>query len=228
MLSDPMTRDAITLSLLTAFAAATMGLPPAIAIGYRLARSKSRGKWLAESIVHLPLVMPPVVTGYLLLLLLSPNGWIGRPIAWLFGAKIVFTSAAPAIAALVVSLPLSIRAMRLAFEGVDPRLEQAARSLGAGPLRVFFAISLPLARRGLITGWFTAFARSLGEFGATIMIAGNIPGRTQTIPLAIFSTVSSPGGMEHAWKLVAIALILSCIAMAVGEAIAARSTRYAT
>ena len=155
---------AVRLSLQVATCASLLGLPLAVAIGYRLARSPGRAKWLVEVIVNLPLVLPPVVVGYLLLIIFSPRGPLGSLLwAW-FGIKIVFTWWGAVLASVVVSFPLMVRAIRLAFQGIDPRLEMAARSLGAGPLRSFWTVSLPLARRGLIGGCVLGFARSLGEF----------------------------------------------------------------
>lgn len=208
---------ALQLSFQVAACAALCGLPFAVAVGYWLARSPARGKWLAEVLVNLPLVLPPVVVGYLLLVCLSPTGPVGSLLLAWFGVEIVFTWWAAAIASLVVSFPLMVRAMRLAFQEIDPRLEMAARSLGAGPLRSFLTISLPLARRGLIAGSVLGFARSLGEFGATIMVAGNIEGETRTIPLAIYTLTGRPGGMDQSWRLVGLALALACLAMATSE-----------
>ena len=188
--------SALRLSFLVATSAALVGLPLAVAVGYWLARYRGWGKWAVEVLVNLPLVLPPVVIGYLLLIGFSPRGPIGSLLLACFGFTIVFTWWGAALASLVVSFPLMVRAMRLAFEAIDPRLETAARSLGAGPLWSFFSISLPLAARGLIAGSVLGFARSLGEFGATIMIAGNIEGQTQTIPLAIYSLAGQPGGVD--------------------------------
>ena len=208
---------ALRLSFQVAVCAALFGLPFAVAVGYWLARSAARGKWLVEVLVNLPLVLPPVVVGYLLLVGFSPTGPVGsRLLAW-FGVEVVFTWWAAAMASVVVSFPLMVRAMRLAFQGIDPRLEMAAQSLGAGPLRSFLTVSLPLARRGLIAGCVLGFARSLGEFGATIMVAGNIEGETRTIPLAIYSLTGQPGGMGQSWRLVGLAVALACVALAASE-----------
>jgi molybdate transport system permease protein len=208
---------ALRLSFQVASCAALCGLPLAVAVGYWLARSAARGKWLVEVLVNLPLVLPPVVVGYLLLVCLSPRGPLGSWLLAWFGVKLVFTWWAAAMASVVVSFPLMVRAMRLAFQGVDPRLEMASRSLGAGALRTFVSVSLPLARRGLIAGGVLGFARSLGEFGATIMVAGNIEGQTRTIPLAIYSLTNRPGGMEQSWRLVGLAILLACGALGVSE-----------
>ncbi len=208
---------ALRLSFQVACCSALLGLPLAVAIGYWLARSRVRGKWLVEVLVNLPLVMPPVVVGYLLLVCFSPRGPAGSLLLDWFGVKIVFTWWAAVLASFVVSFPLMVRPIRLAFQEVDPRLEMAAQSLGTGRLRSFLTVSLPLARRGLIAGCVLGFARSLGEFGATIMVAGNIEGQTRTIPLAIYTLANQPGGMDQSWRLVGMAVVLACGALAAGE-----------
>ena len=208
---------ALRLSFQVASCAAVFSLPFAVAFAYLLARGRFRGRWLVEVAVNLPLVLPPVVVGYLLLVCFSPRGPVGYLLVDWFGLKIVFTWWGAVLASIVVSFPLMVRAIRLTFQGIDPRLEMAAHSLGAGPVRTFLTITLPLARRGLIAGCVLGFARSLGEFGATIMVAGNIAGQTRTIPLAIYSLTNRPGGMEQSWRLVALAVILACGALAVSE-----------
>ena len=213
----PQEWTALRLSFLVAVAAAAAGLPFAVGVAYLLARARFSGKWLVETLVNLPLVLPPVVTGYLLLVLFSRRGPIGRPLADWFGVDVVFTWLGAVLAATVVSFPLMVRAIRLAFQGVNPRLEMAARGLGAGRLATFRTVTLPLARRGIVAGWMLAFARSLGEFGATIMVAGNIEGQTRTIPLAIFTTASRPGGIVQSWRLVVLSIVLACAALAVSE-----------
>jgi molybdate transport system permease protein len=216
----PLTPDewlALRLSFKVSMFAVLASLPLAVAVGYALARWQSRAKWLVELAVNLPLVLPPVVTGYLLLILFAPNGPLGRPLEDWFGVRIVLTWLGAAIASAVVSFPLMVRAIRLAFQAVDPRLEMAARSLGAGRFGTFFSITLPLARSGVMAGCVLAFARSLGEFGATIMVAGNIVGETQTIPLAIFSYANRPGGDANVWRLVCIAIVLAATALVISE-----------
>ena len=210
--------SALKLSFGFSTCAATIGTIAAISLGHFLSRSKIKMKWLIESAANLPLVLPPVVTGYILLILLAPSGPIGN-IFQRFGFKIVFTPYAAIIAATVVSFPLALRTIKLAFESIDTEIEKTARTLGASKRSVFFEISLPLAKNGVIAGWLLAFARSLGEFGATIMIAGNISGHTQTIPLAIFSKATQPGGIDQSWRLVVISIIISCIAIVFGEMI---------
>jgi molybdate transport system permease protein len=220
---------AVRLSFQVSACAVAVSLPPALVVAYVLARWKSRSKWLLEVLVNLPLVLPPVVTGYLLLVCLAPRGFIGEPLERWFGARIVFTWFAAAIAAAVVSFPLMVLAIRLAFQAVDPRLEMAARSLGAGRLDAFFSVTLPLARRGVLAGCVLAFARGLGEFGATIMVAGNIVGETQTIPLEIFSYANRPGAEAGTWRLAAISIALAATALLAGEWLAWRqSSREST
>jgi molybdate transport system permease protein len=214
--------NALRLSFLVSAVAAVAGLPLAVGIGYYLARSTTRLKWLVEVVVNLPLVLPPVVVGYLLLWCFAPRGPVGALLMQWFGVKLVFTWWAAVLAAVVVSFPLMVRSIRLAFEGVDRRFELAACSLGATRLRSFLTVSLPLARRGVIAGCVLAFARSLGEFGATIMVAGNIEGQTRTIPLAIFTLTNQPGGLERCWRLVGLSIVLACGALAVSEWLARR------
>jgi molybdate transport system permease protein len=209
--------SALRLSFQVAVCAAVAGLPWATAVGYVLARVSFRGRWLVEVVVNLPLVLPPVVTGYLLLVCLAPRGPIGSLLEGWFGWRIVFTWWGAALASTIMSFPLMVRATRLAFQGVEPRLEMAARGLGAGPLVTFITVSLPLAQRGLIAAWMLGFARSLGEFGATIMVAGNIEGQTRTIPLAIYTLANRPDGGEQSWRLVGLSVLLACGALIVSE-----------
>jgi molybdate transport system permease protein len=209
--------SALWLSFKVATCSATAALPLAIAVGYLLARSSFVGKWLLNVIVDLPLVLPPVVTGYLLLVAFAPHGPLGAILLATLGIKIVFTWVGAALASAMVSFPLMVRAVRLAFQSVDPRLEMAARGLGAGRLAAFFTVSLPLARQGLIAAWVLGFARSIGEFGATIMVAGSIEGKTRTIPLAIYALTNRPDGIDQAWRLVGLSILLACAALAASE-----------
>lgn len=209
--------SALRLSVQVAGVAVAASLPFGVLLGWVLARRRFAGKMLLETFINLPLVLPPVVTGYLLLVSLGRNGWIGRALEAWFGLRLVFTWQAAALASAVVAFPLMVRAIRLAFSAVDPRLEQAARTLGAGRFDAFFSVSLPLARRGIVAGCVLAFARSIGEFGATIMIAGNIPGRTQTIPLLIYDRMDSPEGMVRSWPLVIVCIVIAGGALAAGE-----------
>jgi len=191
-------------------------LPPGIALAWLLARRQWRGKTLVETLVALPLVLPPVVTGLLLLKLFGRRGPLGSWLWESFGLEVVFTWKAVVIALAVMSLPMLVRAARAAMEGVNPLLEQQARTLGAGELRVFFTITLPLARRGVLAGTLLAFARALGEFGATIMIAGNIPGKTTTLSVAIYNLVQL-GEDNHAWMFAGVSVLLAFVSVAVSE-----------
>jgi len=217
--------SALRLSLKVALLAPTLTLPLAVALGYLLARYRFPGKWLLETAVNLPLVLPPVVTGYVLLVCFSPAGPLGRRLDEWLGIRVVFNWWGAVLAAAVVSFPLAVQAIQLAFREVDPRLEMAAYSLGAGRLITFFTVSLPLARRGLIAGWLLAFARSLGEFGATIMVASNIEGLTRTIPLAIYTLANLPDGVQQCWRLVVLSVLLACGALAAGGLLERRGLR---
>lgn len=216
---------ALWLSLRVSFCAVLLILPLGVALAYLLARGRFWGRRLLELLVDLPLVVPPVVTGYLLLVALGPHGPIGAILERWLGARLVFNWQAAALASAVVSFPLLVRAVRIAFEEVDPRLAAAARSLGAGPFDTFISISLPLAWRGIVAGMVLAFARSLGEFGATIMVAGNIEGQTRTIPLALYSLVQRPGGVEQSWRLVLMSILLAAAALAASAVIERRHVR---
>lgn len=196
---------ALWLSAKVAVGAVAAVLLPGIFLGWLLARKNFRGKLLVESLIYAPMVMPPVVTGYLLLLLFGRNGVIGR---WL-NLQLTFTWQGAALAAAVMALPLMVRAVRLAIELVDRRYEEAASVLGYSPWQVWMQITLPLARSGILAGLLMAFARSLGEFGATMTFAGNIEGVTQTLPLAIYSALQMPGGEAAAARLAGLSLVLS-------------------
>jgi len=209
--------SAIRLSLLVSLTATAASLPLGIALGRLLARRSFPGKSLVETALSLPLVLPPVVTGYLLLVLFGRRGPLGACLESWFGLGIVFTWQGAALASAVMAFPLMVRSIRIAFAGVNPRLELAARTLGAGPMETFVRVSLPLARRGVIAGGVLGFARSLGEFGATVMIAGNMPGETQTIPLYIYSQANAPGGIEESVRLVVACIVIAAAALAVSE-----------
>ena len=200
--------EVVALSLRVAVVGTLIGLPVALMVGWLLAKSSIRGKVLLDTLVTFPLVLPPVVTGYFLLILLGRNGPIGQLLHNLFGVDVVFTWVAAALAAGLVSLPLMVRAIEVAMANVDPRLEFASRTLGAGPLRTFFGVTVPLARQGILAAVLLGFARGLGEFGATIVVAGNIPGRTQTVPLALFNRIET-GDDAAAVRLIAVSLILA-------------------
>jgi molybdate transport system permease protein len=204
---------AIELSLKVALICTIVVLPIAIFIGWFLARKQFHGKAFVEGFLHLPLVLPPVTTGYILLVLFGTNGWLGGFLYDNFGIRIAFSFPAAIIAAIVVSFPLVTRSIRLSIELIDKNFEEAAKTLGASNLRIFFTITLPLALPGVISGAILAFARSLGEFGATISFAGNISGETQTLPLAIFSAMQVPGQESSTLRLVMVSVILSLAAM---------------
>jgi molybdate transport system permease protein len=199
-------------------------LPPGVALGWLLARRQWRGKSVVETVVALPLVIPPVATGLILLKLFGRRGLLGHLSENLFGVEIVFTWKAVVLATAVMSFPLLARAARVAFEEVPVRLENVARTLGAGPWRVFFAISLPLARRGLLAGTVLAFARALGEFGATVMVAGMIPGETITLALGIYQDVQL-GHDASAFGLLGISVVLAFGAVFLSERLLRREVR---
>ena len=198
----------ILLTLQIAVVATVINLPIAIGLSWLIVKRRVRGSFLLDVLVSLPLALPPVVSGYFLLLLLGREGHVGSLIRDILGVDIVFTWVAAALASAVVSFPLMARGVMTAIEGVDERLERSARSLGAGALRVAFTITLPLAYRGIMAGVLLGFVRALSEFGATIVVAGNIPGRTQTLPLAIFEKVQL-GRDAEALRLVGVSIALA-------------------
>jgi molybdate transport system permease protein len=209
--------QAVRLTLLVAAVAVIISLPLAVWIGWLLAKRNFPGKFLLETVVNLPLVLPPVVTGYLLLVSFGRQSPIGAFLENVLGLRFVFDWKGAALASAVVSFPLLVRPIRLAFAVVDDRLVNAARTLGASPLDAFWTILLPLARPGILSGSILAFARSMGEFGATIMLAGNIPGQTQTVPLLIYSQLDAPGGMAQSARLVLASIVIAAAALLVGE-----------
>jgi molybdate transport system permease protein len=209
----PSTTSALLLSLVVALAATLLGLVPALLLGRLLARRDFLGKTLVTTLILLPLVLPPVVTGFLLLSLLGGRGLFGPALAAV-GITVPFTLLAPIVAALVVGLPLYVLSVRGAFEAVDARLEEVAWTLGARPRPAFFRVALPLALPGIAAGATLAFARALGEFGATVVLAGNLEGRTRTIPLAVYSLLEAPGGTRGAWVLAGASVLLSLLALA--------------
>lgn len=212
----------IALSLQVAAVGTIFGLPLALWIAWLLAKSSLPGKPVLDTLVSFPLVLPPVVTGYALLLLIGRDGPVGRALNGLFGVDVVFTWVAASLAAGVVALPLMVRAIEVAMAGVDPRLELAARSLGAGPIRTFSSVTVPLARRGILAAALLGFARGLGEFGATIVVAGNIPGKTQTMPLFIYNKVQI-GDDTAALRLIAASMVLALVALSVHQYLARRT-----
>ncbi len=204
----------IILSLKVALISTMVTLPLSLILGYILSRKEFFGKVLVEGFVNLPLVMPPVTTGYLLLLILGRNGLVGSYLLKNFGLSLPFTTIAAVIAAATVSFPLVVRSVRVGFDYCDSRVEQAASTLGASPLKVFFTITIPLSINAIVSGVILGFARSVGEFGATITFAGNIKGVSQTIPLSIYSYLQIPGKSDQVMILVIISVIISFSAMA--------------
>ena len=216
--------ELILLSIKVAAVATLINIPIAVYIGWLIGRRNIRGKLILETVISLPLALPPVVTGYFLLILVGRESAIGQISQFLFGNDIVFTWVASAIAASGVSFPLMVRAIIVAMQGVDTTLERSARSLGAGPIRTFLQITLPLCYNGLVAGILLGFVRAIGEFGATIVVAGNIPGRTQTIPLAIYSKVQL-GKDSEAINLIIISTVLAIITLIIHHWLIVRGTR---
>lgn len=215
----------VALSLKVGGVAVLVSLPLAFALAWLLARGRFPGKVLLDALVHLPLVVPPVVTGWLLLLAFAPAGPIGAWLQGWFGVSVLFRWTGAAVASGVMALPLMVRAIRLSIEGVDRRLEQAARTLGAGRWRTFASVTLPLSLPGVIAGVVLGFARALGEFGATITFVSNVPGETQTLPLAIYAALQTPGGEALVLRLAGISVLLSLAALVASELIARRAGR---
>lgn len=212
---------AVALSLRVSFWATLASLPLGIFIAYALARWTFPGKQILNGLVHLPLILPPVVTGYLLLLLLGTRGPVGSILAdW--GVVFAFRWTGAAVAAAVMAFPLMVRAIRLSIEAVDPKLEQASGTLGAAPAWVFLTVTLPLALPGIVAGTILAFAKAMGEFGATITFVSNIPGQTRTIPSAIYAFLQVPGGEGSAMKLVIVSVVIAMGALLLSELIGRR------
>jgi len=214
--------DAIRLSLRVATVGTLVSIPLGVFIAYALARWRFPGKFLIDGLVHLPLVLPPVVTGYILLLLVGRKGPIGAFLDQHFGIVFSFRWTGAALAAGVMGFPLLVRAIRLSFEAADRRLEDAARTLGANSIVTFLTVILPLALPGILAGAVLAFAKALGEFGATITFVSNIPGETRTLPTAIYTYTQVPGGDFQAAQLAAVAVILSLLALLVSEFLSRR------
>jgi molybdate transport system permease protein len=215
----------LTLSLRVAIVSVLCSLPLAILVAHGLARLSFPGKTLVDAIIHLPLVLPPVVVGFALLVLFGRRGPIGGWLDQWFGIVFAFRWTGAALASAIMGFPLMVRAIRLSIESIDQRLEVAARTLGGSRLWVFASITLPLALPGIITGTLLSFARGLGEFGATITFVSNIPGETQTLPLAIYTYTQVPGGEGQALRMSVIAVILSIVALATSEWLTRRSSR---
>jgi molybdate transport system permease protein len=214
--------QAVRLSLSVALRSIAFGLPPAVLAAWLLARCRFPGRGVLDALVHLPLVMPPVVIGWLLLVTFGVRGPVGALLDDWFGIRLAFTTAGAALATAVMSFPLIVRAVRLSLDGVDPRLEAAARTLGAGPVDRFMTVTLPLIAPGILSGAITAFAAGLGEFGAVITFASNIPGKTQTLPLAIYGATQSPGGDATAARLAAVSFGLAMAGLLLAEMLGRR------
>lgn len=218
--------SAIALSFKVALCSAILLLPFATLVGWWLARKSFKGKSLIEGFINLPLVLPPVATGFILLLLFGTKGIIGHFLNEYLGIRIAFTYYAAVIASMFVSFPLAVRAIRLSIEMVDPGFEEAAKTLGASTFQSFWRVTLPMSLSGIISGFILSFARSLGEFGATIIFAGNISGETQTIPLALFNQIQVPGMESSAFRLLMVAVVFSFLAMAVSEYLVKKLYKY--
>ncbi len=217
---------AVLTSLRVAMRALLFTLPPALLLGWLLARRRFPGRALLDAVVHSPLVLPPVVVGYLLLLALGVQGPLGRWLDAVFGVRLVFTTNGAALAAGVVALPIMVRTIRLSLEAIDPRLELAARSLGAGPLDRFMGITLPLALPGILAAAVLGFAMCLGEFGAVITFAANVPGETQTLALAIYGALQTPGGETIAMRLALLSMAIALSALLLAEWLGRRARRW--
>ena len=224
MLLSPDEWEIVRLSMKVSAAGILVTLPVAFALAYLLARVRFVGRTLVDAIVHLPLVLPPVVTGWLLLLAFGRQGPIGAWLESAFGVSVMFRWTGAAIAAAVMALPLMVRAIRLSIEAVDRRLEGAARTLGAGRVRTFATITLPLCLPGILAGLVLGFARSIGEFGATITFVSNIPGETQTLPIAIYGALQIPGNDATVLRLAIVSVILSLGALLLSEWLARRGS----
>ncbi len=215
----------VALSLKVGGAAVLITLPIAFALAWLLARYRFPGRVFLDALVHLPLVLPPVVSGWLLLIAFGPFGPVGRWLESWFGVSLMFRWTGAALAAAIMALPLMVRAMRLSIEAIDRRLEGAARTLGASPWHSFWTISLPLALPGVLAALVLGFARSIGEFGATITFVSNIPGETRTLPLAIYSALQVPGGEAMVTRLALLSVALSLGALVLSEWLVRRTHR---
>ncbi len=213
----PLELEALRLSLRVGLWSLACGLPLAVAVAWLLARCRFPGKELLNGLVHLPLILPPVVTGYGLLLLLGRHGPLGALLEAWFGIVVAFRWTGAVIAALVMAFPLMVRPIRLSIEAIDRRLEAAAATLGAGPVGVFLTVTLPLALPGILVGGILGFAKGMGEFGATITFVANIPGETRTLPLAIYTAIQIPGGELAALRLTLVAVAVSMLALLASE-----------
>jgi molybdate transport system permease protein len=219
----PETRDALLLSLRVAILATLLNAVVGVPLAWALARRRFPGRAVLDLLVTVPLILPPTVTGYYLIVLLGRRGWLGGPLYQMTGWSIAFTWYAAVVAATIMALPLLVRTAKAAFESVDRDLERAAYTLGRSEWRTALEVTLPLARNGILAGLVLAFARALGEFGATLMLAGNIPGKTATVPLAIYTAVQT-GEDAAALLLVGILTALSCLVIVAANRLGARAT----
>ena len=222
---SPAEWTAILLSLRVATVATLIATPLGIGVAWLLARRNFWGKALVDALIYLPLVLPPVVTGYLLLLTFGRRGWVGAWLAEHLGIVLAFRWTGAALACGVMSFPLLVRPIRLSIEAVDRRFEQAAATLGATPWRVFLTVTLPLALPGVLAGMVLGFAKAIGEFGATITFVSNIPGETQTISSAIYSLIQTPDGDVAAFRLVLVSVFIATAALVASEVLARRATQ---
>ena len=214
---NPIEQEALSLSLRVALTATSIGLPFAVMTAWLLAKKDFYGKLVFDGLIHLPMIIPPVVVGYLLLIAFGRNGAVGHWLYETFSIEFAFNWKGATLASGIMGFPFMVRGIRLSIEAINPRIETAARTLGASPIRVFFTISLPLMLPGLITGTFLGFARALAEFGATITFVAAIPGQTRTLPVAIYIALQKPGGEDAALQLVFLSAILAIGALAASE-----------
>jgi molybdate transport system permease protein len=219
---SPGESEALRLSLSVATRSVAFSLPPAILVAWLLTRRRFIGRTLLDAVVHLPLVLPPVAVGYVLLLLFGTRGFIGSWLERVFGIELIFTRNGAALATAVMSFPLMVRAIRISLENIDRGLEEAARTLGAGALDRFATVTMPLLLPGLLAGAITAFSAALGEFGAVITFVSNIPGETRTLPLALYSALQEPGGEYAAARLAVLSLVLGLGGLLLSEWFARR------
>jgi molybdate transport system permease protein len=219
---SPGESEALRLSLSVATRSVAFSLPPAILVAWVLTRRRFIGRTLLDAVVHLPLVLPPVAVGYVLLLLFGTRGFIGSWLERVFGIELIFTRNGAALATAVMSFPLMVRAIRISLENIDRGLEEAARTLGAGALDRFATVTMPLLLPGLLAGAITAFSAALGEFGAVITFVSNIPGETRTLPLALYSALQEPGGEYAAARLAVLSLVLGLGGLLLSEWFARR------
>ena len=222
---NPSETDALALSLAVASRSVLWSLPPAVLVAWLLARGRFPGRTALDALVHLPLVLPPVAVGYLLLLLFGTQGPLGGWLLRTFDLRLIFTRNGAALATAVMSFPLMVRAMRISLDNVDRGLEEAARTLGAGPVDRFLTVTLPLMLPGIVAGTMTAFAAGLGEFGAVITFAANIPGETRTLPLALYTALQTPGGDGEAARLAALSIGLGLAGLVLAEWFSRRVSR---